>query len=54
MTYYYNENERVFAIYTNFVPKETPKGFKKITEAKYIELKEQLAEEQTENVQEAE
>ena len=54
MKYYYNEAENSFAIYTNFVPKPKPKGYREITKEEYEELQEQLAEAQPENIQEAE
>lgn len=38
MTYYYNEKTKAFAVYTNFKPAKTPKGYKKITEEEYKEL----------------
>lgn len=50
MNYYYNENEKSFAVTTNFVYDKTPKGFKKISKAKYEELQEELQQEsQNEN-----
>lgn len=42
MNYYYNETEKSFAVTTNFVYDKTPKGFKKISKAKYEELQEEL------------
>lgn len=42
MNYYYNENEKSFAVTTNFAYNPIPKGFKKISKAKYEELQEEL------------
>lgn len=42
MNYYYNENEKAFAIATNFEYDPIPTGFKKISKAKYEELQEEL------------
>ena len=35
MKYYYNQAENSYAIATNFEYKETPKGFKEISEKKF-------------------
>ena len=43
--YYYNESENAFAITTNFEYDPIPKGFKKISKAKYEELQEELQQE---------
>ena len=40
--YYYNETEKSFAVTTNFAYNPIPKGFKKISKAKYEELQEEL------------
>lgn len=45
MLYLYNEKEKCFVIYTNFKPKQIPKGYKKITEEQYNELIETLNKE---------
>ena len=42
MNYYYNETENSFAVTTNFAYNLIPKGFKKISKAKYEELQEEL------------
>lgn len=42
MNYYYNETEKSFAVTTNFAYSPIPKGFKKISKAKYEELQEEL------------
>ena len=42
MNYYYNETEKSFAVATNFEYNPIPKGFKKISKAKYEELQEEL------------
>lgn len=42
MNYYYNETEKSFAVTTNFAYNPIPKGFKKISKAKYEELQEEL------------
>ena len=47
MNYYYNENEKCFAITTNFSYNPIPKGFKKITKEEYEELQAELNQEQT-------
>lgn len=48
--YYYNETEKSFAVTTNFAYNPIPKGFKKISKAKYEELQEELNQtESTEN-----
>ena len=50
MNYYYNETEKSFAVTTNFAYNPIPKGFKKISKAKYDELQEELQQEsQNEN-----
>ena len=41
MKYYYNQEENSFFIASNFVPKETPKGFVEITKEQYDELNKQ-------------
>lgn len=41
-TYYYNETEKSFAVTTNFTYDKTPKGYKKISKAKYEELQAEL------------
>ena len=48
MKYYYNETEKSFAIYTNFVPTKNPKGYKEITSEKYEELQAELNKENEE------
>ncbi len=47
MNYYYNETEKSFAITTNFAYSPIPKGFKKISKAKYEELQAELNQENT-------
>lgn len=42
MNYYYNEVEKSFAVTTNFEYDPIPKGYKKISKAKYDELIEEL------------
>jgi len=46
--YYYNENEKAFAITTNFAYDPIPEGFKKISKAKYEELQEEIKQENKE------
>ena len=46
MNYYYNEKEKSFARTRNFEYNSVPKGYKKITKAKYEELKEELRQKQ--------
>lgn len=46
MNYYYNETEKSFAVTTNFAYNPIPKGFKKISKAKYEELQAELNQEQ--------
>lgn len=41
MIYYYNQEENSFFIASNFIPKETPKGFVEITKEQYDELNKQ-------------
>jgi len=41
MKYYYNQEENSFFIASNFIPKETPKGFVEITKEQYDELNKQ-------------
>lgn len=45
MNYYYNETEKSFVVTTNFAYNPIPKGFKKISKAKYEELQEELQQE---------
>ena len=45
--YYYNETEKSFAVTTNFAYSPIPKGFKKISKAKYEELQAELNQENT-------
>ena len=45
MKYYYNEQENSFFIASNFIPKETPKGFVEITKEQYEEMIEKIEEE---------
>ena len=47
MNYYYNETEKSFAVTTNFAYNPIPKGFKKISKAKYEELQAELNQENT-------
>ena len=42
MNYYYNENEKSFAITTNFKYNPVPKGFVEITKEDYERLQEEL------------
>lgn len=42
MNYYYNEEEQSFAVTTNFEYNPIPKGYKKISKAKFEELQEEL------------
>lgn len=46
MNYYYNENEKSFAITTNFAYNPIPKGYREITKEEYEELQEELNQEQ--------
>lgn len=54
MKYYFNESENCYAIATNFEYKETPKGFKQITEKKFNDDMKKLEEKGTEEVPEGE
>ena len=47
--FYYNANEKAFAIVSNFDFKETPQGYIKITEEQFEALQNQLNEEGEEN-----
>lgn len=48
--YYYSESKKTIVIATNFEYNPIPKGFKKISKAKYEELQEELQQEsQNEN-----
>lgn len=51
MHYYYNESEKSFAVTINFEYNPIPKGFKKISKAKYEELQEELNKDINENVE---
>ena len=42
MNYYYNENEKSFAVTRNFKYNPIPKGFVEITKEEYERLKEEL------------
>lgn len=42
MNYYYNENEKSFAITTNFKYNPVPKGYVEITKEEYERLQEEL------------
>lgn len=42
MNYYYNENEKSFALTTNFKYNPVPKGFVEITKEEYERLQEEL------------
>ena len=42
MNYYYNEQEKSFAVTTNFKYKPVPKGFVEITKEEYERLQEEL------------
>ena len=51
MNYYYNENEKSFAVTTNFKYNPVPKGFVEITKEEYDRLQEELnTKEANENV----
>ena len=54
MNYYYNETEKSFAVTTNFKYNPIPKGFKKISKAKYDELQEELNDNSSEENSEQE
>ena len=47
--FYYNVNEKAFAIASNFDFKETPQGYIEITEEQFEALQNQLNEEGEEN-----
>ena len=52
MNYYYNENEKSFAVTTNFKYNPVPKGFVEITKEEYERLQEELnTKEVNENVE---
>ena len=52
MNYYYNEQERSFAVTTNFKYEPIPKGFVEITKEEYERLQEELnTKEANENVE---
>ena len=52
MNYYYNENEKSFAVTRNFKYNPVPKGFVEITKEEYDRLQEELnAKEVNENVE---
>ena len=42
MNYYYNEQEKSFAVTTNFKYKPIPKGFVEITKEEYERLQKEL------------
>ena len=42
MNYYYNENEKAFAVTTNFKYNPIPSGFVEITKEEYDRLQEEL------------
>ena len=42
MNYYYNENEKMLAVATNFSYNPIPDGFVEISKEKYEELQEEL------------
>ena len=42
MNYYYNENEKSFAVTTNFEYNPVPKGFVEITKEEYDRLQEEV------------
>ena len=42
MNYYYNEDEKSFAVTTNFKYNPVPKGYVEITKEEYEELQEEL------------
>ena len=44
MKYYYNQEENSFFIASNFIPKETPKGFVEITKEQYEEMTKETEE----------
>jgi len=45
MNYYYNENEKSFAVTTNFVYNPIPNGYVEITKEEYDRLQEELKQE---------
>ena len=42
MNYYYNENEKSFAVTTNFKYNPIPNGYREITKEEYERLQEEL------------
>ena len=44
MNYYYNENEKSFAVTTNFAYNPIPNGYVEITKDEYERLQEELNE----------
>ena len=51
MNYYYNENEKCFAVTTNFKYKPIPNGYIEITKEEYDRLQEELNKDINENVE---
>ena len=52
MNYYYNEQEKSFAVTTNFKYNPVPKGFVEITKDEYERLQEELnTKEANENIE---
>lgn len=51
MNYYYNEEEKSFAVTTNFKYNHIPDGFVEITKERYDELQEELNKNINENVE---
>jgi hypothetical protein len=49
MNYYYNEQEKAFAVTTNFAYNSVPTGFIEITKERYDELQEELAKSNEDN-----
>ncbi len=50
--YYYNENEKSFAVTTNFSYNPIPSGYVEITKEEYDRLQEELKQQQEENNEE--
>ena len=50
--YYYNENEKSFAVTTNFKYNPVPKGFVEITKEEYDRLQEEVNNIVSDNIKE--
>ena len=51
MNYYYNEDEKSFAVTTNFKYNPIPNGYAEITKEEYDRLQEELNKDINENVE---